>query len=65
MKMYIHSIHGVLECEPMTLQAIEKSIPESHANDNIGTEVMVDVGPVDAVCCDNPGNVTDQEELQQ
>lgn len=29
MKMYIHSAFGVLECEPMTLQSIEKSIPEA------------------------------------
>lgn len=28
MIMTIHSSFGVLECEPMTLQAIEKSIPE-------------------------------------
>lgn len=27
MKMYIHSSFGVLDCEPMTLQAIENSIP--------------------------------------
>lgn len=27
--MVIHSSFGVLECEPMTLQAIEKSIPEA------------------------------------
>lgn len=56
MKLYIHSKFGVLDCQPMTLQAIEKSIPESHASDNIDTEVTVDAGPVDAVCCDNPGN---------
>lgn len=29
MIMTIHSTYGVLECVPMTLQAIEKSIPES------------------------------------
>lgn len=28
MKMFIHSVYGVHECEPMTLQAVEKSIPE-------------------------------------
>ncbi len=28
MIMEIHSSYGVLECVPMTLQAIEKSIPE-------------------------------------
>lgn len=28
MIMEIHSSFGVLECQPMTLQAIEKSIPE-------------------------------------
>lgn len=28
MIMTIHSSYGVLECQPMTLQAIEKSIPE-------------------------------------
>ena len=28
MIMTIHSAYGVLECQPMTLQAIEKSIPE-------------------------------------
>lgn len=28
MIMEIHSSYGVLECQPMTLQAIEKSIPE-------------------------------------
>lgn len=28
MIMEIHSKFGVLECQPMTLQAIEKSIPE-------------------------------------
>ncbi len=28
MIMEIHSTYGVLECVPMTLQAIEKSIPE-------------------------------------
>lgn len=28
MIMEIHSIYGVLICEPMTLQAIDKSIPE-------------------------------------
>lgn len=29
MKMFIHSCYGVLECKPMTLQAIENSISES------------------------------------
>lgn len=29
MKMFIHSSFGVLECVPMTLQAIEKSISEA------------------------------------
>lgn len=29
MIMEIHSSYGVLECVPMTLQAIEKSIPEA------------------------------------
>lgn len=29
MKMFIHSAYGVLECKPMTLQAIEDSISES------------------------------------
>ena len=33
MIMEIHSSYGVLECEPMTLQAIEKSIPEDMAVD--------------------------------
>lgn len=28
MKMFIHSAYGVLECKPMTLQAIEDSISE-------------------------------------
>ncbi len=28
MIMTIHSSYGVLVCEPMTLQAIDKSIPE-------------------------------------
>lgn len=28
MKMFIHSSYGVLDCQPMTLQAIEDSIPE-------------------------------------
>lgn len=29
MKMYIHSSFGVLDCTPMTLQAIENSIPDA------------------------------------
>lgn len=29
MKMFIHSCYGVLDCVPMTLQAIEKSIPDA------------------------------------
>lgn len=29
MKMYIHSSFGVLDCQPMTLQAIENSIPDA------------------------------------
>lgn len=29
MKMFIHSSFGVLDCVPMTLQAIEKSIPDA------------------------------------
>lgn len=28
MIMTIHSSYGVLDCQPMTLQSIEKSIPE-------------------------------------
>lgn len=39
--MYIHSAFGVLECEPMTLQAIEKSIPE--AIDEESYQVFEDV----------------------
>lgn len=56
MKMFIHSSFGVLDCQPMMLQAIENSIPEEHASDKIDTEVTVDAGPVDAVFCDDPGN---------
>lgn len=29
MKMFIHSSFGVLDCVPMTLQAIENSIPDA------------------------------------
>lgn len=29
MKMFIHSSYGVLDCTPMTLQAIENSIPDA------------------------------------
>lgn len=62
MIMEIHSKFGVLVCEPMTLQAIEKSISESeYAKDNQFSEVLVGDGPADAVCCEEPGNVTDIE----
>lgn len=40
MIMTIHSSFGVLECEPMTLQAIEKSIPED--TELQGTETASD-----------------------
>ena len=33
MIMTIHSTYGVLECEPMTLQAIEKSIPDGEVQE--------------------------------
>lgn len=34
MKMFIHSSFGVLECKPMTLQAIENSISEAELKAN-------------------------------
>lgn len=34
MKMFIHSSFGVLECVPMTLQAIENSIPDAPKEQN-------------------------------
>lgn len=43
MKMYIHSSYGVLECEPMTLQAIEKSIPEASIGANKDTEATENI----------------------
>lgn len=33
MIMTIHSTYGVLECVPMTLQAIEKSIPDGEVQE--------------------------------
>lgn len=33
MIMTIHSSYGVLECVPMTLQAIEKSIPDGEVQE--------------------------------
>lgn len=33
MIMTIHSTYGVLTCEPMTLQAIEKSIPDGEVQE--------------------------------
>lgn len=33
MIMEIHSSYGVLECVPMTLQAIEKSIPDGEVQE--------------------------------
>lgn len=33
MIMEIHSKYGVLFCEPMTLQAIEKSIPDGEVQE--------------------------------
>lgn len=41
MIMEIHSSFGVLVCEPMTLQAIEKSIPEVPQEPQ-GTETALD-----------------------
>lgn len=35
MKMFIHSSFGVLECQPMTLQAIENSISEAELKESI------------------------------
>lgn len=34
MKMFIHSCYGVLDCVPMTLQAIEKSVPDAAKEQN-------------------------------
>lgn len=48
MKMYIHSSYGVLVCKPMTLQAIEDSIPESELieqNQDLQGESDVAAGP--------------------
>lgn len=57
--MFIHSKYGILDCEPMTLQAIEKSITESeYAKNNQFSEVLVGDGPADAVFCEEPGNET-------
>lgn len=42
MIMEIHSLFGVLECEPMTLQAIEKSIPDEAPQEIQGTETAPD-----------------------
>lgn len=39
MKMYIHSSYGILEGTPLTLQAIEDSIPEASIETNKDTEV--------------------------
>lgn len=42
MKMYVHSSYGVLDCIPMTLQAIENSIPEGQVQEqNTDTEATV------------------------
>lgn len=40
MKMFIHSSFGVLECKPMTLQAIENSISEAEPKE---TEQVLEV----------------------
>lgn len=43
MKMYIYSTFGVLDCQPMTLQAIENSIPVgTNATEQEETEVAPD-----------------------
>lgn len=39
MIMKIYSSYGVLDCEPMTLQAIEKSIPTVTADNQAETDV--------------------------
>lgn len=42
MKMFIHSSFGVLDCQPMTLQAIEKSIPDASMEQ---TQIQGDQSP--------------------
>lgn len=43
MIMEIHSVYGVLKCTPMTLQAIEKSIPEGQDATNKDLEVAINL----------------------
>lgn len=50
MKMYIHSVYGILDCEPMTLQAIENSISEAEQKATVqDSEVAVETEAVDEI----------------